>query len=326
MKKFIKVISVILVICLCTSAFYLTAIAKEKSVKGKVFVSLVISKDDTKAFKSSMEDAKKDGENYYKSLIADTNDKDKIEYLKKLLESSQSINIDNMFQNNSDGSATIDLPYGNAELLIDGEEIRTDAKGYFEFKNSKDKEYEIILSRENVKIANQKVKFDKTKSNNDIKIIKSLDSLGEGIKRMGNAMAAEGQAITYYPRKPVGDYYGSGVGRSKIWKEFNVVGCNKHDQDYNQAITMAQFAARNSDCSKSVKLGMVSIANPLWPLWKPYSYSEYCVDEAISGGDDGEANIYCNGQTTMRNGTSKGSHINCSWFSGIGHSESFHTH
>ena len=76
----------------------------------------------------------------------------------------------------------------------------------------------------------------------------------------------------------------------------------------------------------SVRLGLLSIANPLWPIYRPYPYSEYCVDEAISSEDNSGGNAYCNGTSTQQNGTSKGSHINCSWFSGIGHSEAFHTH
>ncbi len=325
MKKNVARICMLLVVCICMSTLSLTSIAEKKSIKGKVSVSVVISKGDINAFKSSMADAKKDGENYYKDLIANTTDKDKIDQLKKMLEYSQSINIDNLFNSNEDGSATLEIPYGNAELAIDGKEVRTDAKGNYELDNIENKEYEVSVSRENKKIAKQKVKFDKRKSNNDIKITRSLETLGEGIKRMGNEMEAEGQAITYYPKRAVGQYYGYGVGKSKIWKDTNVVGCNKHDKDYGESISTKQFALRNSDCSKSVKLGLLSIANPFWPLYRPYPYSEYCVDEAISS-DDGKTNVYCNGKTKMKNGTSKGSHINCSWFSGISHSESFHTH
>lgn len=325
MKKIIFGISMTLVIMMCISYFQLTTFAAKKSIKGKVSFSLVIPKDEINEFKNSMDEAKKDGENYFKELIVNTRDKDKVEYLKKLLKNSQSINIDNIFENKPDGSASIDLPYGNVELYIDGEEIRTDSEGYFEFKSSEDKDYEIIISKENKKIEKRKIKFDKSKNNNEIKIIKSLDSLGEGIKRMGNEMEAEGQAITYYPKRAIGQTYGYGAGKSKIFKNTNIVGCNKHDKDYGQEITTAQFAARNSDCSKSVKLGLLSMASPTWPTLKLYPYSEYCVYESITT-IEGSANAYCNGKTTTKNGTSKGTHINCSWFSGIGHSESFHTH
>ena len=252
MKKITIIISMILVICLCTTSFNFNTFAAKNTVKGKISVSLVIPKDMINEFKSALEDSKKTGENYYKDLIANTKDEDKIKQLKKMLEYSQATNIDTMFKNNSDGSATLDIPYGNAELFINGGEIRTDEKGNFEVNNIEDKEYEVTISRENQRIGKQKVKFDKSKNNNDIKMTRTLENLGEGIKRMGNDMEAEGQSITYYTKRAIGSYYGVGVGKSKIFKDTNIVGCNKHDTDYvndsSTPITTTQFATRNSDC------------------------------------------------------------------------------
>lgn len=46
--------------------------------------------------------------------------------------------------------------------------------------------------------------------------------------------------------------------------------------------------------------------------------SSYCVTAAVSN-IDGIDDVYCDG-------SEKDGKINCSWFSGISHIESFHTH
>lgn len=133
-------------------------------------------------------------------------------------------------------------------------------------------------------------------------------------KMSENMMSAETQIKTYSKVK-VGSTLGNGVGKSKVFKDKNIVGCNKHDTN-TESINTAQFALQNSDCSKSVKLGAM-------PAIYPYSFN--CVKEAVAN-IEGKGNAYCNGTSKMANGTSKGSHINCSWFKGIAHTEEFHTH
>ncbi|MEK5177476.1 hypothetical protein [Paenibacillus odorifer] len=139
---------------------------------------------------------------------------------------------------------------------------------------------------------------------------------------MGTDMQAEAQGINTYSQIPVGSYFGAGVGRSMVYKNKNIVGCNKHDANLN-SVTAAQFALQNSDCSVSVKLGVMALQNSQLSM---YNNSIYCVNEAVSSEETSAENIYCNGKSNMRNGASKLSHINCSWFYGIAHTEEAHTH
>lgn len=87
------------------------------------------------------------------------------------------------------------------------------------------------------------------------------------------------------------------------------------------SITTKQFAIQNSDCSKSVKLGLIALADATGILRATYANSIYCVIEGMQSaiGDNAE-NVYCNGKKKA------GGHVNCSWFNGIGHSERFHYH
>lgn len=130
-----------------------------------------------------------------------------------------------------------------------------------------------------------------------------------------NMSETQGQAQqVFYAKKAVGKYLGNGAGRSKVFFNTNIVGCNKHDKNTN-SINTAQFAIQNSDCSKSVKLGLAYLSNT---LLSSYKMSANCVSEAVFSAD-GKGNAYCDGKK-------KSGKVNCSWFNGIKHSESFHTH
>lgn len=86
-------------------------------------------------------------------------------------------------------------------------------------------------------------------------------------------------------------------------------------------ITTAQFAVGNSDCAKSVKLGLVALADTTGILRIYNANSINCVIEGMTSAvGDNVSNIYCNGKRKS------GNYVNCSWFNGIGHSERFHYH
>ena len=147
----------------------------------------------------------------------------------------------------------------------------------------------------------------------------SFDDFADGIVEMSENMddsIGEAKQVFYKKRK-VGTYIGAGAGRTKIYFNTNIVGCNKHDKN-TKSITTKQFALQNSDCSKSVKLGLLAYNSPALNLL--YWRSKYCVIEGMTSAiGDNKNNIYCNGKK-------KSGHVNCSWFRGIGHSEQFHTH
>ena len=80
MKKVTMFICMILVIAICVSSL---SFAANNTVKGKVVVSLLLSKDEINQFKSALEDTKKIGEDYYKRMLLTTTDKDKINQIKR---------------------------------------------------------------------------------------------------------------------------------------------------------------------------------------------------------------------------------------------------
>lgn len=208
----------------------------------------------------------------------------------------------------------------NDKNLFHGINYQTDINGYYYLqKNISDLEDKgIELYKDSMLVtSDEDTGLDVDERTGKITITRSLEELGEGIQRMGEGMKeAEGQVtIVTYPKKSVDQYYGNGVGRSRIYRDTNIVGCNKHDTD-TTSINTAQFALQSSDCSSSVKLGLAYSTNPTG--LSAYWMSAYCVSEAISG-EEGLENAYCNGK--LKNGRT-----NCSWFTGIGHTESFHTH
>lgn len=105
------------------------------------------------------------------------------------------------------------------------------------------------------------------------------------------------------------------MGKTKVVTNTNIVVCNKHDEAVEN-ITAKDFAIQNSDCSQSVKLGLVFLSDPIGyaTFWR----GAYCVQESLSH-IDGEGNSYCKGKKHEV-------HYNCSWFPGIAHSEKFHIH
>lgn len=319
MKKIKMTICLALVFVLCCAN--LTVYAQEKVPTGRVMVSIQMTEEEGIAYKESMILAVERATASLKDEMAMTTDEDKKVFLLSQIEASAAIDYDQIFQQNADGSYHIDIPYLYGQISIDGKMYSTDINGCYYADNaistfSALDESSIAIYKDNCLVATSK-DFELNEANGDIVITRTLSELGAGIQRMGEGMqAAEGQVtIVTYPKKSVNDYYGNGVGRSKIWRDTNIVGCNKHDTN-TDSITTVEFALQSSDCSTSVKLGIAYAASPL--LLSSYWMSANCVAEAISS-DDGLENPYCNGKL-------KDGKTNCSWFTGIGHTESFHTH
>lgn len=243
--------------------------------------------------------------------------------MNQVIQTAESEDTDSYFILQPDGTYDLNMPHRNAEVVVDGVEYSTDQEGFYEIPIQSQKQINVQLTKENTEITSVDVNLQSQDSQStDIKIVKSFEEFARGIQQMGIDMQAEAQGITTYSQIPVGGYFGAGVGRSKVFQNRNIVGCNKHDMNLSP-VNYAQFAIQNSDCSVSVRLGVMAIQNNQLQLYKN---SIYCVDEAIGSEDTSAGNIYCNGTYTMRNGNSKSNRINCSWFTGIGHTEEAHTH
>lgn len=224
------------------------------------------------------------------------------------------INIEDLFYYNEvTGKYVLQVPMLDTEISINDEIIETDVNGNIDEEifleaNAETIEQSIYLSSEQ-----DSVNFD-----GDIHIIKNFQSFAEGIQSMEDNMEqVEGQATQVFHKKvAVGKTLGNGAGKSKVSFDTNIVGCNKHDKN-TKSINAAQFAIQSSDCAMSVRLGLLYATDPLGNA-KKYKMSYNCVLEAVTN-VDGKSNSYCDGKK-------KSGKVNCSWFTGIGHSESFHTH
>jgi hypothetical protein len=275
-----------------------------------VVLTVKFTPEEADAYKNSLRDAKRIGAEYIKGLISESNDSHKTEYLISMLQTAESEDTDSYFILQPDGTYDLNMPHRNAEVVVDGVEYSTDQEGFYEIPIQSQKQINVQLTKENTEITSVDVNLQSQDSQStDIKIVKSFEEFARGIQQMGIDMQAEAQGITTYSQIPVGGYFGAGVGRSKVFQNRNIVGCNKHDMNLSP-VNYAQFAIQNSDCSVSVRLGVMAIQNNQLQLYKN---SIYCVDEAIGSEDTSAGNIYCNGTYTMRNGNSKSNRINCSY-------------
>ncbi|WP_288222471.1 hypothetical protein [uncultured Clostridium sp.] len=324
MKVLKKTVSVILLGGLILNSSAVNALENNNDeISGQVTYAVTFTQEEAKLYKASIADTLNSVKEEYKKAMSMTNDEDKIKYYMNEIKILESRDLDDLFEIQKDGMYEMNIPHLNSEISIDGKEYRTDKDGFYSIDKDEAEDIinttqEVTLSSENVEISDLNVKFDENKQSNDIKIVKTFEEFADGIKSMSENMnKTEAQVKQkFYPKVKVGSKLGNGAGRSQVCKDTNIVVCNKHDKD-TKSINSAQFALQNSDCSKSVKLGSA------YPYAYPYSFN--CVKEAVAS-IDGKGNAYCTGTNKMKNGTNKGSHINCSWFKGIEHSESFHTH
>jgi predicted nucleic acid-binding Zn-ribbon protein len=156
----------------------------------------------------------------------------------------------------------------------------------------------------------------------EIVIKRTYQDLEEAVEKMGQAMAeaqSEYRPSYFFPNGyTLPQYFYQ--GDTYFYTYWGIVGCNKCNDAFftgNELVGL-KFG---SDCANSILLGLLYLDKTYNPLpgadpsmfWR----SVYCVDEAMDYGTG--LNLYCNGSL-------KSGHYNCSWFPGIEHSESFHTH
>ena len=298
------------------------------TIEGQVLLAILFTPEEAELYKAALADTLREVQEDVKNEIYACEDEDRKDFFSNQLELLQEIEINEMFKEQTNGNLELRIPHRNAEIIVGDEEYLTDDEGYYKIEDEAniesifEGENKVILADQNVEFAELEVSFDENVDNNEIKHKKTFLEFAEGAVNMGEKMQqAEGQTVqVFYPKKNKQQALGAGAGVTTVYKDTNIVGCNKHDKNLNP-INAVQFATGNSDCAKSIRLGVIVSSSTKLPL---YPYSVYCVEEAASEGN--VENIYCNGKSNMRDGTSKKGHINCSWFDGIGHSEAFHTH
>ena len=250
--------------------------------------------------------------------------------LNDIIDEIDNIDVNSMFE--QDGNTTLlVIPLSDMNVEIEGESVEVDSDGLIneEIKENADlaeavcteDKVDIVLS--DISDESLEAEVTETVDGYSVNYEISFDDFADGVSEMSNNMSdATAQKVTciFPARVKPGTQVGKGAGVTNVYFETNIVGCNKHDTSL-ASITTKQFAIQNSDCSKSVKLGLIALADATGILRATYANSIYCVIEGMQSatGDNAE-NVYCNGKKKA------GGHVNCSWFNGIGHSERFHYH
>lgn len=315
-----KIIVFFMVFCVALVQSDITYAMSNDVNSGSVTLAIVFTKEEAEDYKKSFENTFNLVINSYKEDIVETDSLKKKEYLVDLVTQLENYNCDDLFEEYDGNNVAISLPIRNAKIVIDDVEIQTDENGeYFTREEvlSNDDEKITIFSDDGYLLADDTQNIDV--ENDDIIYKKTFDDLGNGIKEMATGMektSAEAVvAQVFLPTLGKGKVVGKGVGKTKVVTDSNIVVCNKHDSAVEN-ITATDFALQNSDCSRSVKLGLLFLSDP--EEFARYWRGAYCVQEAV-GNIDGEGNIYCKGKKHKV-------HYNCSWFPGINHSEKFHIH
>lgn len=250
-----------------------------------------------------------------------SNDKIKEDYIESLIDALNNADVADVFDDSKNTSITIPMIAVNVD--VGDETSTTDETGTIvvdtdEVENVINdcsySDYEVTTENRNIKIKNNI----------------TFNEFAEGIYEMSENMTdSMGQACKTYAKKSKGYSWGSNRSTTVVCYSTNsypnIVYCNKCDKSTTESKNMVTWAVGGSDCAKSVRLGIIATAttNPL--LRALYVRSINCVIESCASLIDAvdhtsTTNIYCNGKKKS------GTHWNCSWFSGIGHTESFHTH
>lgn len=325
MKK--KLLVVMLTAALFANQFsdsiYATEVEDETNFNATVTVEF--SEADAKAYQESIQKTLDESIEALENEILLSHNKEKINLLEQYQEEMENYDIEELFEVSSDGNMTMEIPYESLKLDIHGIETETDKNGESTIDNIDIDDIEAEdISVENI---NDEVDYviDVDKKNNVINcdITMSFSDFSKGVETMSDNMTdakAQSTKCNFFSKRKVGNSFGHGAGKSYIYFDKNIVGCNKCDKSEAKSYTTNEFALGNSDCSKSVKLGLIALTNTI--LSSYYSYSIYCVQEGMASvvSSDNESNAYCNHKKKS------GGHVNCSWFNGIGHSEQFHTH
>lgn len=301
---------------------YKRELAKAKSnIDGKALMTIDFTKEEKEAYEASYESAFSAIVMHYKEIIGETDSQEKKDIMLEIVDEIQNYDFDDLFIPTENKHYVIELPIRNASIIINGEDIDVDAEGKFTVPSDivSNEESEVtIVTDDGFKIGNIKQKIDANK-NKDIVYARDFEDLGKGIKNMSlgmeetSAEAAESQV--FLPTLGKGSRIGKGVGETRVVTDSNIVVCNKHDSAV-EYISAKDFAIQNSDCSRSVKLGILYLSDT--SLFNTFWRGAYCVQESLTN-FDGEGNSYCKGKKHKV-------HYNCSWFPGISHSEKFHIH
>ena len=297
-----------------------------------VEINLVVdfSSEFAELYKQSIQDALDESVEDLVNELVLTNNELKEDLISDLISEIEEVDVEAMFVEEGDRTL-MEIPLSDIQVEIGDEEYAVSEEGVIEdmfiedlndvSSSSDDESLEIVLSG----VTDQPIEFNVNDTDNGkaLNLTLSFEDFAEGVAEMSDQMSeGTAQKVTnVYPAKVnVGSYVGQGAGRTKVYFNTNIVGCNKHDKNLN-SINTVQFALGNSDCAKSVKLGLAALASSQASVKAYYANSIFCVIEGMtSATGDNVQNAYCNGKRKA------GSHVNCSWFNGIGHSERFHYH
>jgi hypothetical protein len=326
MKKTIIVLTaIVLVLSVSISAFAAESLRKQP--KDQVVVEIVFNDaKEAELFKAAMIDTQRALANSYKDLILSTNDSDKKDYVLAKADKVQSVDVEALFSINKDGNYVYTVPYPSAEIEVGGKTLFADENGMLSLdKTLANKPATIAHEGFAIDSGNLDVRSDKNGSST-IVISRTIEELADGMMKMGEGMAVEGQGNVYRAKMAEGAKWAPGTGEGvsvivlSTTAKKNIVGCNKLHKSYTANVSAAALLTGGSDCGISIRLGLLPIG---------YTWSDYCKDEALGGKDDSTAGRrFCtnNKSTVTTDGVSKQGHINCSWFPGVTCSEEGHTH
>jgi hypothetical protein len=326
MKKATIILTIISLLIGASFPTYAAYLKTQKS-EDQVVIEIVFSDTaEAELFKAAMIDTQQGLTNSFKELAFGTGDADKKSYILNKAKQVESIDIGSLFTVNKDGVNVYTIPYPSAEIEVGYQVLFADENGMLSFdKSFKDKD--AIIAHKGYAIESGKLNIEESPDGSYIiKVTRTLSELAEGMLQMGESMAMEGQANIYRSFMSEGTTWapGTGAGVSKIIystsAKKNIVGCNKLHKSYTENISPAALLAGGSDCGISIRLGMLPIG---------YTWSDYCLDESLNGGDETSAGRrFCTNDKSLytTDGVYKEGHYNCSWFPGVNCSEEGHTH
>lgn len=361
MKKLGKFLALLLLLLLPLSAatFQPVYAAKQTALTGTVQTMIEFDKKNAapakKWFDNMIGMAKEDLEAQLKN--APKKEKKKI---KKQLNELKKIKSKKVFVDNPNGSAVLKVPLPHVEIQVGGQKTYANHKGKYTLTHVPLGKHKMIISQDGKKLREFNVVVERGKPRKDINLRIYDKQWFVNIDKMSASMTSTHpashdqvtiQGITTYPKLPFGTRVGLGKG-DEGEDEFNdgtmsiisdpnkgepenIVSCNKASEYESPAgkkpfdpngkdnwlSNTWKFPANDSDCTRSIALGLIYDAS--WGLIDSFKMSHYCVLESINNEMDSEKsyqNIYCNGHQKTDG------HWNCSWFKGIGHTEALHTH
>lgn len=276
------------------------------------------TEEEAAAYKEAME---RDLAEHYEMLTNEimlAQDEATKEYLEKQMDNVTKIDVDAVFANDN----VVEVPMRDVSIKLDGDVEVTDESGTIQLE-----------AEEAAKIATEHLDEDIEVKGNNITVKSSIsgEEFAEGglqmADRMENGIAQKITCVTCKKQYEKGHTWGTNRSKTVVCttKKKNVVYCNKCDVSNKENYNAKDWAVGNSDCAISVRLGMMASSIGGTTLIT-YSRSVKCVIEACQSAgqklhEDSKwtNNVYCNG-------INKNGHFNCSWFTGIQHTEEFHLH